>query len=194
MIENILTARNASFKSKLSVKSVLSIGIITLSVVLPQLIHLALGRSGGIQWMPMYMPVLIGGCLMGARWGTVIGAAAPIASFIITSSMENPMPSVERLPFMLVELAVFAAVSGFFSRRIYKSSWISFPAVLLAQVCGRAAFLFTVFMFQSSVALTVETAWQQIRAGFAGMLAQAVIVPFIIIGLKALLNRNKSNE
>ncbi|MDE6679437.1 MAG: NUDIX domain-containing protein, partial [Ruminococcus sp.] len=34
---------------------------------------LAVGQSGGITWLPMYLPILIGVCLLGAKWGMVIG-------------------------------------------------------------------------------------------------------------------------
>lgn len=38
------------------------------------------------------------------------------------------------------ELAVFAAVAGAFSGKIAKNGVWAFPAVIAAQVCGRAAF------------------------------------------------------
>lgn len=62
---------------------------------------------------------------------------SPVVSFLITSAFGNPMPALARLPFMVAELAVFAAVSGMFSEKIVKNAWLAFPAVLLAQVAGR---------------------------------------------------------
>ena len=112
MLENVLARRNASLKIRITVKSLVSIGIVALAVLLPQFVHLVLGQAGGMQWLPMYLPVLLGGCLLGTWWGLGVGIASPLVSFAITSAMGNAMPAAARLPFMAAELAVFAAVSG----------------------------------------------------------------------------------
>ena len=138
MLENVLARRNASLKIRITVKSLVSVGIVALAVLLPQFVHLVLGQAGGMQWLPMYLPVLLGGCLLGTWWGLGVGIASPLVSFAITSAMGNAMPAAARLPFMAAELAVFAAVSGLFSRKISENGWMAFPAVLLAAVCGRA--------------------------------------------------------
>ena len=68
MIESVLTKRNASARLALTVKTLLSAAIIALAVLLPQLVHLVAGPGGGVRFLPMYLPVLLGGCLLGARW------------------------------------------------------------------------------------------------------------------------------
>ena len=160
-------------------------------MILPQLVHLALGAPGGVQWLPMYLPVLLGGCLLGWKWGLGVGMLSPVVSFAITSLIGNPMPVATRLPYMIVELAVFAAVSGLFSRSITKNGWMAFPAVLLAQVAGRLTFLVVAAIFQSVSPLSAATVWSQIQTGLTGMVLQAVIVPFVVMGLRLLLMRDK---
>ena len=128
MLENVLARYNVSFKIRITVKSLVSAGIVALAVLLPQLVHLAFGQAGGVQWLPMYLPVLLGGCLLGTWWGLGVGVAAPLVSFAITSAMGNAMPAASRLPFMVAELAVFAAVSGLFSKKIAANGWMAFPA------------------------------------------------------------------
>lgn len=194
MIETILAGKNLSLKMRITVKTLISIGIVALAVVLPQLVHLALGQSGGVQWLPMYLPVLLGGCLLGTWWGLGIGIASPLAGFLITSAFGSPMPAAARLPFMIAELAVFASVSGLFSKKILQNVWMAFPAVLLAQVGGRASFLLLVAVFQNIAPFTVGAVWSQIQAGLLGMLLQAVVVPFLVMGLKFLLDRDKKND
>ena len=189
MLENVLVRRNCSFKVKITVKSLVSVGLVALAVVLPQLVHLALGQAGGVQWLPMYLPVLIGGCILGTAWGLGIGVLSPIVSFLITLGFGNPMPVAARLPFMIAELAVFAAVSGLFSKRIAQNGWMAFPAVLLAQVAGRTAFILLVLIFQSVTPFTPAAIWAQIQTGLLGMVLQAVLVPFIVMGIKVLLDR-----
>lgn len=194
MVENVLVRKNCSVKTKITVKSLISVALVALAVALPQIIHLALGQAGGVQWLPMYLPVLIGGCLLGMWWGLAVGIASPIVSFIITSLANNPMPALPRLPFMVIELAVFAVVAGMFSKKIANNAWLAFPAVLLAQVAGRTAFMLLVLIFQSVTPFTPALIWSQIQTGLLGMLLQAVLVPFIVMGLKLVLDKKNSEE
>lgn len=194
MLENIMTKRDCSVKTKVTVKSAVSAGLIVLAVVLPQIFHLAFGQSGGVTYLPMYLPILIGGCILGWKWGLAVGILSPVVSFLITSAFGNPMPVAARLPFMMAELAVFAVVSGQFSKKIAKNAWVAFPSVLLAAVCGRAFFMLLAVIFQSVAPFTPSMVWSQIQTGFIGLISQAVIVPFIVIGLKYLLDREKKND
>ena len=191
MIEQVLTRHNAALRVKITVKTLISVGIIALAVLLPQLVHLALGAPGGMQWLPMYLPVLLGGCLLGWKWGLGVGILSPVVSFAITSLIGSPMPALARLPYMIVELAVFAAVSGLFSRKIAQNGWMAFPAVLLAQVSGRLVFLAVAAVFESVSPLSAATVWSQIQTGLLGMVLQAVLVPFAVMGLRLLLIKDK---
>lgn len=191
MIESVLAKHNAKLGTKITVKSLISVGVVALAVLLPQLVHLVAGASGGVQWLPMYLPVLLGGCLLGWKWGLGVGVLSPLVSFAITSLTGNAMPAASRLPYMMAELAVFAAVSGLFSKKIAENGWMAFPAVLLAQVSGRAVFLALAAIFQGVSALSAAAVWAQIQAGLLGMVLQAVLVPFIAMGLRALLLRDK---
>lgn len=194
MFENALTLRNVSFGRKIAYKSLVSAGIIAMAVILPQLVHLALGQPGGVKWLPMYLPVLIGGCLLGAPWGLAVGILSPLCSFLLTSAMGSPMPMAARLPFMAAELAVFAVVSGLFTKKISVNGLWAFPAVILAQIAGRAAFLGLIALTESHTQFTTAMIWQQIKTGFVGLAVQAVIVPLIIIALRSLLIKDKAND
>ena len=134
MIETALTKRQASLRTKITVKSLVSLSIVVLAVALPQLAHLAVGAQAGIMLLPMYLPVLLGGCILGWRWGVAAGMLSPLVSFLITSAAGNAMPAAARLPFMMAELAVFALVSGMFSKQIERRSWVAFPAVIEKQI------------------------------------------------------------
>ena len=187
MIESALTRRNASLRVKVTVKMLISLGVVALAVVLPQLVHLAAGAQGGVAWLPMYLPVLLGGCLLGWQWGLGVGVLSPVVSFAVTSLAGNAMPAAARLPYMMAELAVFAAVSGLFSKKIAENGWMAFPAVLLAQVAGRLTFLALAAVFQGVSPLSAAAVWSQIRAGLLGMVLQAVVVPFLVMVLRLLL-------
>ena len=194
MIENVLTLKNASVKVKVTVKTLVSLGVIALAVILPQIFHLAIGGTSGMTYLPMYLPVLIGGCLLGAWWGLGVGVASPVVSFLITLAFGNPMPALARLPFMAAELAAMAAITGAFSGAIAKNGWMAFPAVLLALVGGRLLFLGLVAVFQTVSALGVAVVWAQIGTGLAGLVLWAVVAPFIVMGLRKLILKDEKND
>ncbi len=194
MIENALRSRQVSFKLGITVKAFISAGIVALAVLLPQLAHLALGEQAGMRFLPMYLPVLLGGCLLGWQWGLGIGLLSPLVSYLITSAAGSPMPALARLPFMMAELAVFAVVCGVFSDKIAKNGLMAFPAVLLAQLGGRSVFLLSAAVFSGVSPLNAAMVWSQIQTGFAGLLIQAVLAPVIIIGLKALMDKSGSRK
>lgn len=189
MLEAILTQRKAKIGVKVTVKSIVSIALVALAVALPQLVHIAAGQAGGLTWLPMYLPVLLAGCLLGTWWGLGVGVLSPIVSFLITSLAGNAMPALARLPFMIAELAVFAGISGLFSKNIMKNDWIAFPAVLFAEIAGRVTFISLVAIFQNISTLSVSLVWSQIQTGFIGLILQAVIVPAVIILVKKLMER-----
>ncbi len=194
MIENALRSRQVSFKLGITVKALISAGTVALAVLLPQLAHLALGEQAGMRFLPMYLPVLLGGCLLGWQWGLGIGLLSPLVSYLITAAAGSPMPALARLPFMMAELAVFAVVCGVFSDKIAKNGLMAFPAVLLAQLGGRSVFLLSAAAFSGVSPLNAAMVWSQIQTGFAGLLIQAVLAPVIIIGLKALMDKSGSGK
>ena len=51
---------------------------------------------------------------------------------------------------------MFAAVAGAFSGKIAKNGVWAFPAVIAAQVCGRAAFLLLTVIFQGGTSFAIR--------------------------------------
>lgn len=193
MLENILTLKKYSHKTKLTVKSIVAVSLVALAVVLPQIVHLAAGQAGGVTWLPMYLPVLLAGCLLGTAWGLAVGVASPLVSFALTSLWGSAMPAAARLPFMIAELAVFAAVSGLFSKNIFKNGLFAFAATALAIVCGRAVFMLSVIIFQSVAPFTPALVWSQIQSGLAGAAAQAVLVPLVVMVIRRLMLKDNND-
>ena len=194
MLENALTSRNLTVSARTAWKTAVSAGIIVLAVVLPQIVHLAMGQPGGAKWLPMYLPVLLGGLLLGTRWALPVGLISPLVSYLVTSALGSPMPAAERLPFMMVELAIFAAVSGLFSKKAAKNALWAVPAVIAAQIAGRAVFLGLVAVFQRYVSFNTAMIWSQLKAGYPGMLAQIVLVPVIVWLLGKLLLKDGTDD
>lgn len=189
MLESILVKKQVKTKTKITIKTLISAGLIAMAVILPQIVHLVAGAQGGMVWLPMYLQILIGGALLGVKWGLGVAIVSPILSFLITSAISSPMPALSRLPFMIAELCVFALVSGMFSKAISKRTWMIIPAMLSAIVAGRLSFLALVAIFDSVSSLSVGLVYDQILMSWPGIILSLVLVPLIIFILNKLLNK-----
>ena len=194
MIDNVLNRKNLSLTKKITIKTAIGLLIVVLAVTLPQIVHLIVGAKGGMMLLPMYLPVLIGGCLLGAKYGAIVGMASPVASFLFTSAFLTPMPALARLPFMMVELAVFGGVSGLFSKAIAGSPLLSFPAVLTAEICGRGVFILMALVLQNFTSLTPGVVFTQIQSGLIGLIAQALLVPLLVMLLHRSIYRGDTEN
>ena len=192
MINSILQKTSFSLKIKITIKTLISIAFVGLSVLLPQLVHIAFGQTGGIKLLPMYMPVIISSLLLGYKWGLGIGIISPLISFLITNVLLNsPMPSFERLPFMMLELGVISLISGMFAKLVEKNVWYSLIAVLASFVAGRCILILSVAIFQNYVTFTPTLIFNQIISGLIGIAIQMALIPLIVWGIDKLSKSNK---
>ena len=190
MIERALSVNNCRTAIKITVKSAVSLVLIALAVGLPLIIHVAVGKQGGVTWLPMYLPILLGGCILGMRWGVAVGAISPIVSYLITLAIGDPMPAATRLPYMMAELVAAAAVTGYAADKIAIKGAIAFPAIALGLIAGRLTLLVLGAIFAPISQLNAVAALSQIRAGLAGAIAQIIVLPLIIIALRRMLLRD----
>ncbi len=190
MLDLVFKQRDYSLKLQITIKMAIAVATVILATFLPQIVHVFAGSQGGIVFLPMYLPVLIGGCLLGYKYGIMVGLLSPIASFVMTSLVGNPMPLLQRLPFMVFELGIFGLVSGLFSNRISKNPFMAFPAILTSQLIGRLAFVASVGLFQEVSGLNPSAVWSQVLTGVNGLYLQAIIVPIIIIALSKLMKKD----
>lgn len=180
MIDAILSNRGASVKTRITVKTLISAVVIALAVALPQLLHIASGAAGGVKWLPMYLPVIVGACVLGVKWGAVTALLSPVVSFLLTSALSSPMPAAARLPFMASELVVMAIIAGSFSSLVNKNAAFGILAVFSALVLGRAFFLLSVVIFQSVTPFTPAVIWGQIVTGIPGLIVNFVAASALI--------------
>ncbi len=105
--------------------------LIGAAVALPALAHL-LGLPV-LYLLPMHWPVLLAGLVYGWMGGALVGALAPVTSFVLSG---RPGPAL--LPAMTVELAVYGLTAGWLREKARWSAWAATAAALLA---GRLAYL-----------------------------------------------------
>lgn len=192
MLDSILINRGLeSQKTRVGVKALIALFIIALAVTMPEIAHVFFGNTAGIKWLPMYFPVLLGGLLLGARLGVVVGVLSPLCSYAFTLSFLGiPMPSLLRLPYMMFELGVFGLVSGLFSKAVIKHSYLSFASALTSIIVGRALFLLSVMIFSRSDVLTPSIVLSQLASGLPGAIIMLLGAPLITIVIKELMLKN----
>ncbi|MGI6213924.1 MAG: hypothetical protein ACOYIQ_05185 [Christensenellales bacterium] len=176
-------------KQKTTVKSLISAGLTALAAALPLIFHTALGAEGGARWLPMYAPVIIGGCLLGSGFGLVTGIMSCVASYLISQSVIGiPMPSAQMLPAIALELAVFGAVSGLFGKIIVRFPAVCIIATPAAQAAGKGAgFIYNIIVLSQYVPF-----WDMIQKCLPGLCVQIVILPLIIIPLAKRLKNERN--
>lgn len=171
-------------KQKLSLKAQTAGAILAMlsAVALPQLVHLLGGSMGvgtalGEMLLPMHLPIILAGLLIGPYAAGIAGLLSPLVSFALTG-----MPMAAMLPFMMIELAVYGICAG-----ILKDAKMSdIPKVLLTQLAGRAVrgiAIITGFYCFNTV-IKPEIILTSIKVGVVGIILQLILIPLIVSALR----------
>ena len=152
--------------------------LVACGVLLPQVFHMAGGPGLGGTSLPMHIPVFVAGMLLGDFYGLAVGLLAPVLSFLLTG-----MPPFARLPFMVVELAVYGWVSGLASRRTLPV----LVSLVTAQIAGRVAYGCALFagvgLFGVEVSPIAAVA-AALTAGLPGIALQLIVIPPLVIFIR----------
>lgn len=167
---------------KISVrKLVLSAMFLSLCMVLPFLTGQI--PEIGSMLLPMHLPVLIAGFVLGAPYGALIGLVAPFLRFFIFG-MPPLFPTGAS---MAVEMCVYGLAAGFYYKLFPKKHGYVYVSLALSMIVGRIAWGAAqyVFLMINGSALTVKAfiAGAFLNA-WPGIILQLVLVPAIVIALQ----------
>ena len=162
-----------------SVKAAATVLAIVAAVALPQLFHVIGAVSGrgtalGVAFLPMHLPIIFVGLIAGPAVGAIAGAAAPLASFLLSG-----MPMLAVLPFMMIELCAYGLVAGLL-REIKLPSLVK---VVIAQLAGRVV-LTVAFGSGNSIAATWTS---DLAAGLPGLALQWALIPLAAYWTESLI-------
>lgn len=155
-----------------------------LSIVLPQIFHLTGIPEVGSVFLPMHIPVLLSGFLLGPVFGTIIGILSPAVNYLITG-----MPTLFRLPFMIGELMIYGLVSGlmFNTLKLKKIKFGEIISLITAMLAGRlfyAVMLLVATKFFKIECGGVIVAVNATVTGIYGIVLQFVTIPPIVYAIK----------
>lgn len=165
-------------------KMIIAALFLALGLIIPYFTTHMFGLPGVI-FLPMHIPVLMAGLLLGPKYGAIVGFLTPLLSSILTGM--PPMYPV--LPGMLVELTVYGFVSGWIR---HNQGWGLYPALVIAMLFGRIAsgLIFAPLFFGQTFGAQFQILIGNIVTGLPGIIIQLLFVPALVYFVeKALSNR-----
>lgn len=142
-------------------------------IILPQFFHL-LGL--GAVFLPMFLPVMLGGLLLRWRFAVTLAVITPVASFIITG-MPPITPPV--LPVMISELVLITSVLSLLHVHFQRNKWF----VLICAVLADRVLLFIIVYFLAPLFGLPQmfTSFSLVISGIPGIILQLIILPAALV-------------
>ena len=163
-------------------KLILTSLFIACGLLLPLAFHTF--GMGGRTFLPMHLPVFMGGLLLGWLPGLIIGALTPLLSCLLTGMP----PLIPSLPMMIVELALFGLVAGFL---YYDKRQNIYLALISAMVAGRLGAAFVLLLFSDMLGIHLHPLTYvaaTFMTGIVGVVIQIVFIPILVRRLENILN------
>lgn len=152
---------------------------LALAVLLPIGFH-ATGL-GGRAFLPMHIPPLLAGFLLGPYSGIIVGLLAPGLSHLLTG-----MPPTYALPLMSLELPMYGLVAGMAYRRLNLNIYVALVAAMIVGriMFGLGLFVLGLFMNLPYDAAAFFSSGGAIVSGLPGIAVQIVLIPILVAALK----------
>ena len=163
-------------------KLVLTSLFIACGLLLPIAFH-SFGM-GGRTFLPMHLPVFMGGMLLGWLPGLIIGSLTPVLSCFLTGMP----PLIPSLPMMFVELALFGLVSGYLYHDKRKNIYF---ALITAMIVGRLGAAFVLMLFSDILGIKLHPLTYvaaTFMTGLAGVIFQIVFIPILVKRLEHIFS------
>ena len=163
-------------------KLILTSLFIACGLLLPLAFH-SFGM-GGRTFLPMHLPVFMGGLLLGWLPGLIIGALTPVLSSLLTGMP----PLIPSLPMMFVELALFGLVSGYLYHDKRKNIYF---ALITAMIVGRLGAAFVLMFFSDILGIKLHPLTYvaaTFMTGLAGVIFQIVFIPILVKRLEHIFS------
>ena len=156
--------------------------LIAIGVILPFAFHSI--QNAGAIFLPMHIPILVGGFILNPYYALCVGVVTPILSSIFTG-----MPPIPSLYVMILELASY----GLFISLFYNKVKIGlYPSLIGGMLLGRVMniignYLILHILISRPFNITTVAVGLFIQ-GIPGILIQIILIPLIIHALKRNLN------
>ena len=150
----------------------------------------------GSALLPMHIPVILCGLLLGWKYGLACGFITPLLrSALFGMPVMFPMAIA-----MSFELAVYGCVAGFlYNSYRHKCLWALYKALIAAMIAGRCVFgtVMAVLMTSTGQSYTIPMfVTGTVVSAAPGILLQLVLIPAVMLALKKThpMNRIEKQE
>lgn len=137
----------------------------------------------GSMLLPMHIPVLLCGFVLGWKWGLAVGFITPLFRTLLFSMP----PLLTALP-MAFELAAYGILTGLLYHLFRRKPVSVYLTLILAMLGGRlvwGAARFVMFFFGTEFSLPLFIAGAFTNA-LPGMILQLVLIPPLVLALRRL--------
>ncbi|MFA5523608.1 MAG: ECF transporter S component [Tissierellales bacterium] len=173
---------------KFSTKDLVLTGLLlALGILMPMFFHL-FGGTGPV-FLPMHIPVLIGGFVLPPFLALLLGIVTPLVSSVLTG-----MPIIFPMGLIMVfELGIYGLVASLATRKLKLPS---IPALILAMIAGRVVAGIVIFALslgfgiQMNAIAFVKTA---VLTGLPGIAIQIIFIPSLMRALNKVIRSAKIN-
>lgn len=148
--------------------------MLAIGIILPSTIHLT-GVNGAV-FLPMHIPVLMTGFILGPYLGAVVGFLTPLLNHAITGMPPQPV-----LWLMLVELFLYGLVSGIFYKKLKVGLVLS---LIISMVVGRIGSALALILLGKGFGLSMPPLnvylYGITLTAIPGILIQILFIPILI--------------
>lgn len=156
---------------------------LALGLLLPYVFHIT-GGMGGQVLLPMHIPVLLCGFILGGKYGLIVGVITPFLNSVLTG-MPPIYPTAVA---MALELGAYGFISGYLYKNKKLNMFVSLTtAMVLGRVISGIANYILLSMVGKKYMLTLFITSSFIRPIW-GIILQLILIPVII---KAVNSVNK---
>jgi len=153
---------------------------LALAWLLPQIFHMIGMQQAGQIFLPMHIPVLIGGMVLGWQYGTLLGLLSPLLSFLLTG-----MPSGERVVFMMAELMSYGMISGLLYQQFHIKDRMlgGYVSLLVAMIGGRIVYGLMLTLAAALFDIQMggfAAVWAALVVGIPGIITQLLFLPALV--------------
>mgnify|MGYP002410823709 CR=1 FL=1 len=171
--------RRGWYPLQLTSKITISGILLALGILLPSVFH-TFGM--GIIFLPMHIPVLLGGFIVGPVYGACIGLFIPLLSTLLTG-MPPTMPPIAQM--MMVELTVYGLLTGFFYQNLRQGVFVS---LIMAMLGGRIVYGILGALALPLFGLPKIDFLYPITTGLVtsipGILIQLILIPVLVLAIE----------
>lgn len=158
-------------------KLVISGLLLAIGIIIPMIFH-TMGIAGTI-FLPMHIPVLIGGFLLPPYLALLLGMLTPILNSLITGMP----PLFPMAVIMIFELGIYGLIASVLYRKLRLPSVF---ALIVSMIAGRIMSGVVVFVLAAFFAIEMDPMIfiiGGVTTGLPGIIIQLVLIPTLIYSI-----------